>query len=590
LTLAAGNVLSADVRVSGQAGNTIQILPDGLFVGGTSINLNVQDTPTIDLTLAAGNVLSADVRVSGQPNNQLQALPDGLYIAPTSGPCLNNPPNVVNFPTIGLLATYNANTGCLEQIVIPPERVVYGEPSGNGSPRADTLLYSSSNNFLRATFGPDFQMQHSFMLYGPNINVFDPLGIGFYSLIGAITNSDLFSSRVSFVNVSDTREVTAINSVVVGQNQFAPFSFSRESVLLFQDARTDTAFNSFVAANEAAMPYIGFSFVSSGFGARHTSSIFASLSITLSGEYPSIDFSTHIARETTLGQGGASIGFSNAILSNVRLDGARIFYSTVHLADVTLTNVRENDFSFIAANGMTLGDIQYSFFASNVNRNQAPRAFHSFVSMEQQNSNRIGSATPIINHSVVTTVDALPEAFNALFINADANRWLVARDSVYVARNVAVFINAPNNTATLSNSLIVGEGHNVLDIQNVDSLTLIGRNLRAGTNTIFGVGFNAYAPPAVQAAGGWRVFIADGGADNANYFQGWASAWRFRLFNPSIVYADTNAAIAALNAAYGADPRIDIGTMVVARVAVPGFPPVPAIFAWNGISFVRITS
>jgi hypothetical protein len=88
----------------------------------------------------------------------------------------------------------------------------------------------------------------------------------------------------------------------------------------------------------------------------------------------------------------------------------------------------------------------------------------------------------------------------------------------------------------------------------------------------------------VQAAGGWRAYIADGGTDNANYFQGWATAWRFRLFNPSTNYANNAVAIAALNSAYSTDPRNDIGTMVVVRVAGT-----PAIFTWNGATFVRIT-
>jgi hypothetical protein len=117
-----------------------------------------------------------------------------------------------------------------------------------------------------------------------------------------------------------------------------------------------------------------------------------------------------------------------------------------------------------------------------------------------------------------------------------------------------------------------------------NSLTLIGENLSAGIQTVFGVGYDSYAPPQIQNVGGWLAYIADGGADNANYFQGWASAWRFRMFNPSINYVNDAAAIAALNVAYGADPRNNDGTMVVARVAGR-----PAIFTWDGTTFVRIT-
>jgi hypothetical protein len=56
------------------------------------------------------------------------------------------------------------------------------------------------------------------------------------------------------------------------------------------------------------------------------------------------------------------------------------------------------------------------------------------------------------------------------------------------------------------------------------------------------------------------------------------------MFNPTIDYVNNAAAIAALNAAYSTDPRNDLGTMVVVRVAGT-----PAIFTWNGVTFVRIT-
>jgi hypothetical protein len=307
------------------------------------------------------------------------------------------------------------------------------------------------------------------------------------------------------------------------------------------------------------------------------------LSITLSGEHPPVDYSTYIARET-FGPNAIGVAFSNALLDSVSLSGGvRVSFSSLHLFNVTLN--RDNLFSFIAANNMTLEDIRFSLFISDTNLNQSPSTIHSFVSMRQQGGNRIGPATPAIVNSVMLVYDNLSNVSNTLLISEDSNRWLNAQNSVYVARDSVVFADSLNNTATLSNSLIVGQNHNVFDVPNVNSLTLIGRNLRAGTNTVFGVGFNAYAPPAVQAAGGWLAYIADGGADNANYFQGWASAWRFRMFNPATNYPNEVAATAALNAAYGTDPRIDLGTMVV--ILVNGR---PAIYSWNGTTFTRITT
>jgi len=543
-------------------------------------------SPGQNVNISTGGIVSAGQLVPGPDAGQYTWLsPNGttLFTFDTSAesdPCLSSPPNLVNFPTNGLLATYNANTGCLERIAIPSERVVYGEPSGNGSPRADNFRYSPSDNFLRATVGPDFSMQHSFMLYGTNANVVGS-PINFYSVIGAITESDLSATNFSFINISNAREIRASNSVAVGRS-LSSSAFSSESALVFRESSIGTSFNSFIAANRAVIPYAGFSFVSSGSNANHRSSIYSSLCITLSGEHPSVDYSTYIARET-FGPNAIGVAFSNAFLDSVSLSGGvRVSFSSLHLSNVTLN--RDNLFSFIAANNTTLEDTRFSLFISESNLNQSPSTIHSFVSMRQQGGNRIGPATPTIVNSVMLVYDNLPSVSNALLISEDSNRWLNAQNSVYVARDAVVFANSLNNTATLSNSLVVGQNHNVFDVPNVDSLTLIGRNLRAGTNTVFGVGFNAYAPPAVQAVGGWLAYIADGGADNANYFQGWGSAWRFRMFDPLINYLDDGSAAAALNAAYGTDPRNARGTMVVVQVAGR-----PAIFSWDGTTFVRIT-
>ena len=581
LTLTPANVLSANVNVSAQPGNVIQILPDGLFVSATSINLSVQDTPTIDLTLSAGNVLSASVNISGQPNNQLQVLPDGLYISPASDPCLSSSPNLVNFPTNGLLATYNASTGCLERIVIPPERVVYGEPNGAGSPRADNLRYSPANNFLRATSGPDFPMQHSFMLYEAGSSASG----NFYSVIGATTNSSISNTGTSFINIFNA-VATATDSVLVGQNLYGP-NTSEESVLLFREATVFTAFSSFVTARLSTVTGAAYSFVAAGFGANHSSPIVGSLSITLSNaSQPNVNFSSYIARGA-LNAGSSSVSFSNVNLDSVTLiNNLTVAYSTLHLNGVILfDDGLRNEFSFIAANDTNLNSTRYSFFVSDSNPNQTTRTHHSFVSLEQRGSNRVGSGTPFISSSVLIAADVLPDAENTLFISRDPNRWLSLRNSVYVAQGVGVNDSfPPNNGAFLENSVIVGNSFNIVLVPSVTSLTLIGRQLGAGQNTVFGVGFDSYTPPPVLAAGGWLAYIADGGADNANYFQGWASAWRFRMFNPSTNYVNNAAAISALNAAYGTDPRNAIGTMVVAQVAGT-----PAIFTWNGATFVRIT-
>jgi len=587
VNISTNGIISAGQLVPGPNNDEYTWLsPNGtpLFTFNTSSTnpLAVQDTPTIDLTLTAGNVLSANVNISGQTNNQLRVLPDGLYISPASDPCLSNPPALANFPTDDLFVIYNGDTGCLEQINIPSERVVYGEPGGTGSPRADTLLYSPVNNFLRATVGPDFPMQNSFMLYGPGVNA----NGNFYSVIGSIANSNISDTVVSFVNVFNANGVIATDSVVVGQNSLS-FITSEESALLFRNALISASVNSFITATNALVSAAAFSFVAAGFGTNHLSPILGSLSISLSsGDQPTLEFSSYLARSAFRNTGSPAISFSNANLDSVVFDNSGIYYSTAHLSFVRLLDDGfRNEFSFIAANNINLNSIRYSFFASDVNFNQAPSTRYSFVSMERQGSNRIGPSTPFIEGSVVITVDTLPNAYNALFINRDPNRFLSLGNSVYVANGVNVFENnPPNNTGSLRNSVIVGMDLDISYSSSYNSLTLIGENLSAGIQTVFGVGYDSYAPPQIQNVGGWLAYIADGGADNANYFQGWASAWRFRMFNPSINYVNDAAAIAALNVAYGADPRNNDGTMVVARVAGR-----PAIFTWDGTTFVRIT-
>jgi transcriptional regulator len=636
ITLTATNDLSADVNVSSQPGNAIQVLSDGLFVSSNSIN--VQDTPTVDLTLTATNDLIANVNVSAQAGNGLQVLSDGLYIPSTSNPCLSNPPNLISLPNDNLLVTYNANTGCLEQITIPSERVVYGEPSGNGSPRTDNLLYSPSNNFLRATVGPDFPMQNSFVIYGQNVNVSNV----FYSLIGSLSNSNIGIGSFSILNLDSANNLICYNSVLVGIG--LTLDVGRDiygSAILFRNLSIRGADYSFISAinssadneiigsfifalNSSLQNTFG-SFISAAFNSsiggtsgsfivasrsslqgnyhsfvnainvNYIGTVTCSLSIALastpSANQPFLQYSTHISRNTYVISGSPAIIYSNAILNSVNIIGnLHIYQSTVHLENVTLSfdnslSNRQYLLSFISARNSSLGRTEYSFFSGDINANQTPRILWSLVSTRPNDFNRNGPAIPEVRSSLVITANNLPYSINSLLISNSSNTWLELYRSVCVADNIQVFDNnPPNNTAILSNSLIVGQGHNVSSIANINSLALVGSNLSAGTQTVFGVGINAYAPPAVINAGGWRAYIADGGADNANYFQGWASAWRFRMFRPSNNYANDAAAVTALNTAYGADPRNAVGTMVVALVNGN-----PAIFTWNGTTFVRIT-
>jgi hypothetical protein len=502
---------------------------------------------------------------------------------------LSSPPNLVNFPTNNLLVTYNANTGCLEQIAIPSERVVYGEPSGNGSSRADNLLYSPSNNFLRATVGPDFPMRNSFMLYGQNSNA---SGL-FRSVIGAISDATIVNSNFSFINVdlSYANFIRSTRSVVVGQNLTSSNFRIDQGAVVFVDSSISRIDDSFVASRSSSIEFANSSFVSA-FSSTLPHVIERSLCITLNSNLPYIEFSSFISDDVTYtGSVRTQISQCNANLYRVNFQIPYVGYSTLHLSSSTFLDSGPNsicDFSFIACEATDLRNIRNSVFISTntaIPNNQTPESYESFVSVRRQNASRIGPSSPVIRSSLIITSTTLPDSLNSLLISRSANNWFDLENSVCVANNLQVHDPSPPfNTARLRNSLIVGQFHNVSATQFVEYLLLVGRNLSAGTQTVFGVGVNAYAPPAVINAGGWRAYIADGGADNANYFQGWASAWRFRMFNPSNNYANDADAVNALNTAYGADPRNAVGTMVVALVAGN-----PAIFTWNGATFVRIT-
>jgi hypothetical protein len=88
-----GGVLSADVIISPNAGNQLQLLPNGLYVSPSTFSLTVTDTNTVDLTLV-GNNLTANVIVSPSAGNALQVLPNGLYVGPGAyslNDCAGNP-------------------------------------------------------------------------------------------------------------------------------------------------------------------------------------------------------------------------------------------------------------------------------------------------------------------------------------------------------------------------------------------------------------------------------------------------------------------------------------------------------------------
>lgn len=81
-------VLTADVKRSTDAGNVLEIRPNGLFVPAVDYIKSVSNTDSVDLSVDGSGDLSADVKISayagasGNEQNKLSIRTDGLYAAP----------------------------------------------------------------------------------------------------------------------------------------------------------------------------------------------------------------------------------------------------------------------------------------------------------------------------------------------------------------------------------------------------------------------------------------------------------------------------------------------------------------------------
>ena len=146
LTLTSG-VLSAQVVVSPNAGNALQVLPNGLFVPAPS-SIAVQDTTSIDLTLTGG-VLSASVIISPNAGNQLQLLPNGLYVAPSTFSLTVTDTNTVDLNLAGNNLTANVivspNAGNALQVLpnglyVSPGAYSLSDCAGNPLPVGTQVL------------------------------------------------------------------------------------------------------------------------------------------------------------------------------------------------------------------------------------------------------------------------------------------------------------------------------------------------------------------------------------------------------------------------------------------------------------------
>lgn len=74
-----GTVLSADAIISADAGNQLEERVNGLYVPASGGTITVTDTASVDLTLT-GSDLEADVKISATAGNQITENVDGLYV------------------------------------------------------------------------------------------------------------------------------------------------------------------------------------------------------------------------------------------------------------------------------------------------------------------------------------------------------------------------------------------------------------------------------------------------------------------------------------------------------------------------------
>lgn len=109
----ATGIHSADVKISADAGNDIEIRADGLFVNIEALCSEIRgcfsglDTPTIDYTYnSSTGVHSAAVKISATAGNNITANADGIY-APT--PAAETPLTVNDTSTVDLTASGTAN-------------------------------------------------------------------------------------------------------------------------------------------------------------------------------------------------------------------------------------------------------------------------------------------------------------------------------------------------------------------------------------------------------------------------------------------------------------------------------------------------
>lgn len=574
MVLAPGPTISANVIVSPATGNQLQILGSGLYVPPGTINVN--DTFTVDLSFVGGT-LTADVVVSPAPGNQLQVTPQGLFVAPgTIQACFASPPAAITLPSPVNLLAFDSGTNCAQQLLVQPGAIVYGNPNGSGNAHTENLFFWPSINTLWGVDVPPSgapPFPNSFALLQTTTT-----GNG-VQLLGLSNQSTIGNAFVSIANVISSLINSLTSSIVVGQG----FSVNQanDSLIMAEAGNVGTSLGALMVVGNSAVNRISESV--GIFSAAIADNVSNSLVVSDTETLQRVTMSSYIGQSNTI---NTNLSIFN---SSIIADRSFVLSQTVEDSFINIDNSQLDGFvfgSFIHAQQSYIAASGTSVISVRDLPNQRLGATNAVVlSRTFPNSvSRVGPALVSADHAAVFVPNAIPNAQSAFMASVDVPTIANISNTIFAASNVLVADpNPPINQTTVTRSVVVGQNINLDRINTqVEDKIVVGRDLTVGLRTVLAAGANNIMTPAEQSVGGHTIAINDGYAFSDNFYEAWGNGlWRYRVAG---TFADDTQAITSLNAVFGTDPRIQEGTVTMAFVGTT-----PALFVWNGTSFVRIT-
>lgn len=575
------NVLSANVRVSSNPGNIITVLPDGLYV--PSGTFTVSDTNTIDLTFALG-VLSANVLIDPAPTNQLVATPNGLFVPPGgNSPCIG----LLTLPPVLPLGSnthwiiWNDITRCLEVPAMPYGAMPYYRT--NGEMAHAYLYYSDIGHNVLLDFGSSTLLATS----GSILVTQGYTGSSTYT-IGSVTATSIsIGISYSLINLtSSSVSAPSTSSLLLGS--IATFGGVSGSLCALISSGVGQTEYSVVTANNASVSRALHSLITAGSKTNIgdfngvTTSVVAYRNTSLA---PSVNGLNEISSSIVLGNdlqsanASSYVRYSSLIANNGQ-------YSTIENSDVFITNgggVSNSSYSEVFVDRGSIIDAQSSNIAMRGAHTSSISAFGSVVKVTGGSVGRGHITNPVVStNSVALTRNHLVYANQSFYAEENPTFIGYVYQSVVAVQTLVSPDPTPGlDSFTISNGLLLcRNGQIIAPGTSKVNFVGVGDNIVVHRDTIIAVGGNTPTSGAIESAGGWQIAFTN--PVGSNIFEMWGNYPHY--FNVQGSYANDAAASSTLNTSYGTDPRTKVGTMVV--VTVSGR---PAIFAWDGASFVRIT-